>query len=441
MLKFRFGLLVIATLILLVPTGCKDDSSDPVLVPEKITSPVQLTEWLEQLSALIRATDKSGAETSRILAYSSIAYYEGYSLNSEEMRSLVGQVQGLEALPQPDPSLSYNFGITAEAAMYTVLNEMFADEPSNIQLIISSTYTDHERDYITLGITESIVNRSREFGILLGEAILDWAAEDGFSDLASCSTTVPTGFGNWQPTPPSFTAAQNACWGDLRPFTYGSNELVALCNPGIPEAVDTASSSFYFSDVTEVFEIGNNENPGEVEIARFWDDGSGTFTVPGHYISILKQLVAQNLLNGEESVSAFAQLSIAMADTYISTYKLKYTYFRPRPLTTIQATLDMNWNSEMDNPSTPEYPSLRSTMAYAATQVFINLYGDIEIKDNSYTSILGIDERIYSSFTEMGQEAAYSRIYAGTNLRTTIENSEYHGRCIAQRTNELFFGQ
>jgi hypothetical protein len=77
-------------------------------------------------------------------------------------------------------------------------------------------------------------------------------------------------------------------------------------------------------------------------------------------------------------------------------------------------------------------------MAYSATQVFINLYGDIEFRDNTH-SILNLDERIYSSFTEMGKEAAYSRIYAGTNLRSTLENSEYHGRCIAQRANELFF--
>ena len=99
----------------------------------------------------------------------------------------------------------------------------------------------------------------------------------------------------------------------------------------------------------------------------------------------------------------------------------------------------MNWNSEMDNPLTPEYPSMRSTLAFSATQVFINLYGDIELRDNTYNSILGIDERIYSSVTAMGEEAAYSRLYAGTNLRSTLDNSEYHGRCIAQRANELFF--
>jgi hypothetical protein len=438
MLNLRAGLLALLMLALLIPTGCKDDSSDPIDVPEILTSPAQLSEWLEQLGAIIRATNTSGEEASRIIAYSSIAYYEGYAFGFENMRSLVGQLQGLDALPQPDGEMEYNFGLVAEAAMFTVVKQMYASAPTNIGLVISSMYSDHERDYLIAGHSEALVNRSREFGEILGEAILDWSEEDGFAQLANCSVNQPTGAFDWSPTPPNFGDAIYPCWGELRAFTFSPDQLIVLCHPGIPEEVDTTASSVYFDDVLEVQELVNNLNPAQIEIARFWNDGAGTFTVPGHYISILRQLSAQNLLDGIETVTAFAQLGIAMADTYISTYRLKYTYWRPRPWTVIQSTVAMNWDSEMDNPLTPEYPSLRSTMAFAATQVFINLYGDIEVKDNTYGSILGIDERVYSSFTQMGEEAAYSRLYAGTNLRTTLDNSEYHGRCIAQRANELF---
>lgn len=439
MLKLRASLLAAAMVIILIPTGCKDDTIDPVSPPETTTSPAHVSEWLELLGAVIRSSNTSGEEASRIIAYSSIAYYEGYAKSSESMRSLVGQLQGLDALPEPDANQAYNFGISAEAAMFTVLDELYADAPTNLRIVISSTYTDHERDYITAGHSESLVNRSRAYGEMLGEAILNWASDDGFDQMASCSATAPSDPLSWSTTPPTFADAQYPCWGDLRAFTFDPDQLIALCHPGIPGEVDTTSNSIYFDELLEVNELGDNLNPGQIEIARFWNDGNGSFTVPGHYMSILRQLVSQNLLDGEQTVTAFAQLGIAMADTYISTYKLKYTYSRPRPLTMIQATEDMNWNSEMDNPLTPEYPSMRSTMAFAATQVFINLYGDIEVKDNSYNSILGIDERIYGSFTEMGEEAAYSRLYAGTNYRSTLDNSEYHGRCIAQRANELFF--
>ena len=176
------------------------------------------------------------------------------------------------------------------------------------------------------------------------------------------------------------------------------------------------------------------------ETALFWQDRDGDYTVPGHYISILEQLVDQNLLNGKETVTAWAQLCIAMADTYISTYKLKYTHFRPRPLTVVQENSDPNWESLLINPATPEYPSMRSTIAYSATQVFINRYGNIAFTDGTYANI-GLAERSYSSFNEMAEDVVQSRLNAGANLRSTLQNSEYHGRCIAQRANELFFNQ
>lgn len=435
----RSGLIaLISIMILLVPTGCEDDRPPRVDGIEAVTSPSQLGEWMEQLKALIRATNQSGAEASRMLAYSSIAYYEGYALSAEDMRSLVGQLEGLDDLPSPNADLNYNYGIIAEAAMSTVLLHIFNNATNDIKLVIRSTYADHERDYLLLGVGEAVINRSRALGELMGESINDWADADGFSNVVNCTVVVPTEPNNWQPTPSSFSPPLLPCWGDLRPFTFTPEELTALCHPGVPVDVTMDVGSVYMNDITELVEYSEDLNATQEDIAKFWSDGPGTYTVPGHYISILSQLIDQNLLDGKETVTAWAQLSIAMADTYISTSKLKYTYFRPRPLTVIQENIDGEWESYISNPASPEYPSLRSTMAFSATQVLIHRYGDIEFRDNTH-SILNLDERIFSSFTEMGDEAVYSRLYAGTNLRSTINASEYHGRCIAQRANELFF--
>ncbi len=437
----KSGLLcLLAVAFLIVPTGCEDDRPPKVDGIEETTSPSQLGEWMEQLNAILRATNTSGAEASRILAYASIAYYEGYSLSDDEMRSLVGQLAGLDQLPSPDSTLNYNYGVIAESAMYTVLHHMFADAPNNIKLVLSSTYADHERDYLVLGVGEPVIARSRALGALIGGSINNWADSDGYSDVVNCTVSIPSEPNNWQPTPSSFSAPELPCWGNLRAFTFTPEELSSLCHPGLPEDVSVQSGSVYAIDITELVEYSADLNAAQEDIAKFWSDGPGTYTVPGHYISILNQLIDQNILDGKETVTAWTQLCIAMADTYISTYKLKYTYFTPRPLTHIQENIDQEWESYVTNPATPEYPSLRSTMAYAATQVLTNRYGNIEFRDNTH-SILNLDERIYSSFTEMGAEAVYSRLYAGTNLRSTLAASEYHGRCIAQRANELFFNE
>ncbi|MBI1286717.1 MAG: phosphatase PAP2 family protein [Flavobacteriales bacterium] len=422
-----------------IPTGCKKERPPKVDGIEQTTSPSQLGDWMAQLLAIIRATDLTGAQTSRIMAYASIAYYEGYQLSAEDMRSLVGQLDGLDALPTPSPDLSYNYGVIAEAAMETVLLHMFADAPQNIKLVISSTYVEHERDYLNIGVVEPVVARSRALGQLMGNAINNWADNDGYAQMiANCDVTVPTGGSDWKPTPSGFSPPEYPCWGDLRAFTFSPDQLISLCHPGIP--IEVSNDGQYAVDIEEIGQLESNLNDAQKDMANFWSDGPGTYTVPGHYISILRQLIGQNLLDGKETVTAFTHLCIAMADTYISTYKLKYTYWRPRPLTVIREGGDSNWESYVINPSTPEYPSLRTTMAYAATQVFINRYGDIEFTDKTH-EILNLDARVYASFTEMGHEAVYSRLYAGTNLRTTAENSEYHGRCIAQRANELFFNQ
>jgi len=436
----KMAALVLVGLVLAVPMGCRDNTTDRVDNVEETKSPKNLGEWMEQLAAVIRATNKSGAEASRILAYASIAYYEGYAMSSDDMRSLVGQLEGLDELPSPNGSLTYNYGVIAEAAMTEVLLHHFEDAPQNIKLIISSTYGNHEYDYIVLGVTEPVVDRSRALGELIGGVINEWADADGYLDMVGCNPTMPTGAGNWEPTPPTFSSPEWACWGDLRPFTFTNADLTMLCNPGLPVAVSTDAASAYMNDITELRDLQTNLNEEQEQMALFWSDGPGTFTVPGHYITILRQLIGQNLLDGKETATAYAQLCIAMADTYISTYRLKYTYNVIRPTSFVQNNLENNWESYVVNPATPEYPSLRATMAYASAQVFTNLYGPVAFTDDTH-SILSLHERNYANFTEMAEEAVFSRLYAGTNTRSTLDKSEYHGRCIAQRANELFLNQ
>jgi hypothetical protein len=149
-------------------------------------------------------------------------------------------------------------------------------------------------------------------------------------------------------------------------------------------------------------------------------------------------LIDSEKLNIKAAVMLFAQVGIGLADTYIAVYNSKYAHFTPRPVSVIQNYIDMNWDSEMASPATPEFPSTRSTVANSMCAVFTGFFGVIEIRDNTYESILGVDERIYPSFLAMAQETGVSRLYAGTNLRSTIEATEEQGVCIGQRVSILF---
>lgn len=437
----KFGVLaLLAVILLIVPTSCEKERVPRVDGVEETKSPAHLSEWLEQLNAILRATNQTSAEASRILAYGSIAYYEGYALSDPEMRSLVGQLVDLDELPSPNEELTYNYGIIAEATMATVLLHLLDDAPDNIKLVITSTYSDHQNDYMFLGVEQPLIDRSRSLGELIGGKLNDWIDLDGYDQLADCDITVPTGNNDWSPTPPHFGEPENLCWGSLRPFTYAAEEVATICHPGNPINVSTDTESSYYTDAQQLIDYRANLNSSQETMALFWSDGAGTYSVPGHYVSILRQLIERNTLNGAETVTACAQLCIGLADVYISSYQLKYTYFRPRPISFIDQNIENNWEPFVENPQTAEYPSARTAAAYAAAQVFINLYGDVEFTDNTHY-IFGFDARYFASFTAMAEEVSWSRLYAGTNYQSTVVASEYQGRCIAQRANELFLNQ
>lgn len=441
MSSVRLSVILVLAALFVIPVGCEEEPIPRVDDVESATSPVQLSDWMKQLKAIFRSTNKTGQEASRILAYSSIAYYEGYAFSSEDMRSLTGQLVGLDELPGPSTGLSYNYGVVAEAAMTAVLLHMFEDAPSNIRTVITSTYATHERQYEILGVVQPIVDRSRALGELIGGVIISWSEGDGFAQVNNCDIEIPEGDQFWSPTPPSFQAARFPCWSELRPFTFASSDAFpGLCPPNSPPAISTEVGSEYMQDVDELIQFNANLNPEQEAIARFWSDAAGTYTVPGHHISILQQLIEQNDFTGKQTVTSWAQLCIAMADVYIAAHYWKYERNRPRPITFIRNQGDMNWESYVVNPATPEFPSIRSAQAHAAAQVFTHLFGNLSFTDNSH-SILNLQPRSYSSFNEMASEAVYSRLYAGTNYRSTLENSEYLGRCIAQRANELFLTQ
>ena len=437
----KIGVLSLLTVFCLsITTSCRKDHPPVVVGVEETSSPEHLSEWLEQLNAIIRATNKSGAEASRILAYASIAYYEAYALSDESMRSLVGQLQGLPELPSPNPELNYNYGVIAEATITEVLLHLFNDAPSEIKLVLSSTFESHENDYAFLGVSSVIIDRSRTLGSLIGGSLSDWIDLDGYSEFGSCVLTVPEGDEYWNPTPPHFGSPDNLCWGTLRPFTFSDDQVGTLCHPGNPIEVSSDPQSTYFVGMEQLQQYSSNLISEQQNMALFWSDGPDSFTVPGHYTSILRQLIDRNTLSGSQTVTACAKLCVAMADVYISAYQLKYTVFRPRPVSFIDQHIASNWEPFIETPETAEYPSIRTSTAYAAVQVYTNLYGDVEFTDNTH-SLFGFDARYFSSFTAMAEEVTWSRVYGGVSLQSTVDASEYHGRCIAQRANELFLSE
>lgn len=422
--------------------GCNDPLEEPFdyTTPSLSTSPAQLGDWFEQLTAIGKLTGTSGPELSRIFAYASIAFYEGYVNSDPSMRTLEGQIDGLENLPRPTGDLTFNHGVVAEAAMADVLSHGFADAGALTLNVIRSTYQNHENRYSDMGVTREILDRSRELGKELGQVIIAWMDADGIDDVRNCDWPGFTAANTWQPTPPANAGAHLPCWGQLRPFTFPKEQTGQVCASFFPMPVSDAAGSDYMAEVNLMLETSGTLDDDQKATARHWNDGAGSFTPPGHYMALFRQLIAQHSLNGRQTATMFAQLCIAMADVYIVSYRDKYHFGRPRPVTFIREMGHGNWISFNVNPATPEYPSIRAGLGYAAGQVFTNIYGNLSFTDDSQY-LFGLAPRSYGDFNEMAHEVALAQFLGGTNFHATVMASEYAARCISQRSNELFLNQ
>lgn len=420
--------------------SCREDVyQPPVTNPEPLTSNAQLiTDWLDNLVVFVRQSEYSGPEASRVFAYCGVAMYEGIYRAYPNRKSLKGQLNGLNNLPSPGSS-AYNWGIVASTAERVVALYLFNDASAQVRQTIISLNEIHISDFRNLGASEDVIQRSKNFGTDLGNAITTWAAADGFSLQANCSYTIPQGEGMWEPTFPQFSSPLLPCWRDMRSFVIEPANLGVTCNPGLPPQFSTDINSDFYQDALEVYNISNSLSAQEEAIARFWEDRKGTVTPSGHAISILSQVIKTKNVNEEIALEAYVKSGLAMADSYISSWTLMYGKNMLRPSTFIQQHISSGWQPLFYNPNYPSYTSLHSVCANAAAQVMSSTIGNnIVFTDNTH-ALYGLPPRSFSSFYQYAEEAGLSELYAGVNYRFAIENGEYQGRCIGQLVNDLNF--
>ena len=114
----------------------------------------------------------------------------------------------------------------------------------------------------------------------------------------------------------------------------------------------------------------------QTQIARFWNDPTGTATPPGHWNAIANLVASQKNLSLADTAKMLAELNVAMGDAAIVAWDVKYADNFWRPITAIQAgggnadlTADGHWLPLLNTPPFPEYVSGHSTFSGAAAAV------------------------------------------------------------------------
>ena len=234
--------------------------------------------------------------------------------------------------------------------------------------------------------------------------------------------------GNWPALLPQ--------WRGVAPFTMATPWQYRL--PGPP----ALASAQYAQEYEEVKGIGGKNSSARTadqsEIAKYWYESS-----PQGWSRIARVVAAQRGIDPWDNARLLALVNATIADGYIAGADTRYLYDFWRPVTAIRAgdtdgndatMADAAWETFLNTPPLPDYPSTHSVAGGAASVVLARFFGSdkVAFTMTSGPPFAGI-ARSFSSFSEAAQENADSRVYAGIHFRSACQDGIKLGGQIGRR--------
>jgi hypothetical protein len=407
----RIKVLLVLTVLALVAAGSRADV---------------VTDWNSEALDAIRADRLAPPHAARVLAILHVAIYDA--------------VNGITQTHEPyfvtdKPAGVASIEVAASAAAHHVLVTLFPARAEALDALYAARL-DSFRDH-----------PSRRVGIAWGEsvarAILDLRSGDHSDDVVSYTPRTDAGY--WQPTPPANAPALLPQWPGVTPFAMTNGDQF---RPLPPPALD---SDRWATEYNQVKEIGSATSATrtieQTTIARFWADGAGTVTPPGHWNVITRDVAGQLGTSVEENARLFALLNLAEADAAIVSWDCKYQFEFWRPITAIRngdldprsdTEKDATWTPLLVTPPFPEYTSGHSTFSSAGAAVLANFFGSDDIAFTTESEDLPGVVRSFSSFSAAAAEAGISRIYGGIHFLSANEAGLSSGGELGAYVSENF---
>jgi len=400
-----------------------------------------LRDWYLLMNELVRHTATySPPVASRNFGYIGVTAFEPVASGSDTLVSLVGQVKGLDSVPQREAGVAYDDTIVVGAAMSDAIVYFFGNTgPTGLRAIKAAQK--RWRAKVVAGVPEDVVARSEAYGKAVAEKIYRWSLDDDGAVIENMGFPeefdLPRGDDKWVPTSPVRQQQLPLLpgWGHKRTFVIASG---ATCEtPGNPPYSADPASQFY-KEALEVYETGKALTPEQAAIARFWsDDPMLSMTPPGHWVSIALQVAERADLPLDRNVDLLVRMGLAMADAFVGCWHEKFKYNLVRPVTYIRRAIDPKWEPLLITPPFPEYPSGHSTVSGAMDAVLTAFFGEDYAFEDRTGSPDGRNPRYFKSFHEAAEEAGISRMYGGIHYRSAIVDGLIQGRCIGEQVNAL----
>jgi hypothetical protein len=158
-------------------------------------------------------------------------------------------------------------------------------------------------------------------------------------------------------------------------------------------------------------------------------------TPGGHWIGITTIACKQTNADAAKTAQAYALTSIALYETFITCWEVKYKYAYERPVSVINEKMDHDWLPLLQTPPFPEYPAGHSTISAASATVLTHEFGNnFAFHDTSDLKYIGL-QRDFKSFSQASDETAMSRFYGGIHYL----NSSLVGAKQGHQVGELIW--
>lgn len=425
---------IIATLAVFSATNASAAQGGPATVEV-------LRSWYKLSLALVRHTPTyTPPVASRSLAYIGITTFEAAASGGAGLRTLAGQLNGLQHVPKREPGQTYDEALVMDAALSDVVQNLFSNTGPTGQRALAAEDA-KLRAEVVAGLPEDVAARSEAYGRSVGEHIWAWSLTDGGATIENMGFPLHyelrKGPAFWVPT--SLILQQQTPllpdWGKNRTFVTPNGAACPLAPA--PEYSEDKGSEFY-KQALEVYQTRQTLTAEQRDIAKFWaDDAMLSVTPPGHWISIALQVLAKQDADVARTVDVLARVGVAVSDGFVGCWNAKYQYDQVRPVTYIRRFIDPKWEPLLITPPFPELPSGHSTQTGAAATVMTQLFGeDFAFTDETDRSD-GLPPRSFPSFWAAAREAGISRLYGGIHFHAAVELGLDQGRCIGGYVNAL----
>lgn len=316
-------------------------------------------------------------------------------------------------------------------------------------------------DLLVRALGRSPDGSGEEAGIKLGEAIGAASVQDRVTDGWHPPYRFPASNepGRWRPTPPRFPVGYTT---RSRPYLFGAVADVLAVMPPPP----ALGSPAYIRDAEEARRLGAMVNsartPEQTGAAVFWAFQSSQRGFMRQGVDLLDDFPRPGGL--VEHAQVMSRLASAMADSAVLVWAAKEHFDVWRPMTLFSLghgsiAADPEWQSVIETPGFPEYPSGHATDCFVGAMVLQGMLPDMHepivyaglgaddtgggatgeatslpsMGQHSQGTPTGRNLRGFPSLAAAARECAESRLWSGAHYRFSNVEAERLGGYIAQR--------